>query len=186
MKVLLCAVALLLCASCTTYQPRTWSANAEEPLSLPPGTVLPLAGTMYLVEGYVTNKVVATLKEVGATHVWLRNSPGGEVSAARDLYASFERIVVSGSRCASACAMILVEANNACVTGSVKTITFHSIVVRYPGVAVLAQPSTDAFVRHIREPLRSRLQGMTRAEQWIDIPAREFLAVYPERACQGG
>ena len=156
---------------------------------LTPGTVEDGLGSV-MMRGFITPNMVETINHMEELphEIIFYDSPGGSVTEARKLIDLGIPIRIDGETCASACTMILIESSQACISESIKTITFHSVVFRQCTgnwlVTKVDDRRTKNFINKIRNPLRGRLQSLVYQEDVVDISTEEFLEHYPEKLCQ--
>lgn len=186
------AALLLGCSSQLDYETvmTPWVITDElcETAELPLGRIS--SDEVPVITGYISRGMKSDLETMQTSvnsPVVLYNSPGGYVAPAMELAHSRRPIRITGQECHSACVMILIESDDACVTDTVKLLNFHSITVRQcvdGRVARQLRPkSTRDFIRHVREPLRSRLWHLAEEENFEPVSLKDFLAVYPEKRC---
>jgi len=179
-------VALVACTNTTQLQHTMTASLCGE--IIPDGSVEVAVSTK--VHGYLSPSVVNAIKQSEAIDdvIVLQDSPGGFVRDALQIVDLDRPVRISGQSCSSACLIVLIKSDKACIERNVKQVTFHSIMsntcVAGEWRKYVNRKETLTFLNTMEEPLRQRLQHLAEAEAYEVVSTDDFLSVYPEKECR--
>jgi hypothetical protein len=133
---------------------------------------------------------VTQLATLAPDHAVLRlsDSPGGYLSVAEELVTQFDEVRVTGTRCASACVMMLTTHDHVCVERTVQFITFHTVNSLLPVgdgycLSSVNAARTRAYVATLTPTLQRMLRSLDNGNRTHTISLDDFLEQYPDKLC---